>query len=245
MIRPRARVGHVPVVRRRRGLVSGLLVALTLALSGCGSEAEAETDGPSKATLSCREKWTDLAADVEGRNSRTNPSALASRWTTIAATVDYYATTARASDCGKTLEDQQQAMGDLSAFGTKLAPYDMELRLEKVQAAAEEYAAGPKPPTPEPSRKKKGKKKQKRVPAPPAPATIARTLKTLTAQAPVATQQQGPGWQQAAVADLADTAAVTKTLKDLAFLSSESPAYRACRSALQQIDAALNPVTTR
>lgn len=249
MLRSRARVGRTPVAVRRPGLVPALLLALLLPLTGCGSTDGDEADGadePSKAALSCREQWGDLEAEVDGRNSMTNPSALAPRWTTIAATVDYYATSARASDCGESLEAQERAMDDLSAFGTELAPYDMELRLDLVQEDAEEYAASPTPPAPEPSpkKKKKGKNKQKRTPAPPTPAAVARALKTLTAQAPVATQEQGPGWQQAAVAELADTAAVAKTIKDLAFLSSESPAYRACSLALTQIDKALNPVKT-
>ncbi|MET0997163.1 MAG: hypothetical protein ABWX73_00485, partial [Marmoricola sp.] len=142
-----------------------------------------------------------------------------------------------------TLEAQQKAMDDLTAFAAKLVPYDMERRLEEVTSDAEAYAASPRPPAPSPSPKKKGKK-QKRPPAPPAPAAIAAALKTLTAQAPVATQQQGPGWQQALVTDLADTAAVSKTVKDLAFLSSESPAYRACSVALAQIKTALSAAGT-
>jgi hypothetical protein len=245
MLRPRARVGRAPVAVRRPALVPGLLVALLLPLGGCGSAEADETDQPSAATLSCREQWSDLEAAVEGRDSSSHPSALASRWTTILATVDYYATSARASDCGRTVSAQEKAMDDLAAFGTRLAPYDVELRLEQVQQDAGEYAAGPTPPAPEPGAEKKGRKRQKRTPAPPTPDAVAQSLKTLTAQAPVASQEQGPGWQQAAVADLADTAATAKTVKDLAFLSSESPAYRACSLALAQIGAALNPVTTR
>ena len=57
----------------------GLLVALLLPLTGCGSTDDDQAAGPSKAALSCREEWADLEATVDGRNSRTNPSALASR----------------------------------------------------------------------------------------------------------------------------------------------------------------------
>lgn len=245
MLRPRARVGRAPAVVPLRVRLPVLLIVLLLPLTACGSTQEEEPDEPSKAALSCREEWRDVEADIEARDSLTNPSALAARWNTIAATADYYATSANPTDCGTTLEAQEKAMDDLTGFGTKLAPYDMELRLDLVQEDAEEYATGPTPPAPEPSLRKKGKKKQKRTPAPPTPAAVAQALKTLTAQAPVATQEQGPGWQQAAVADLADTAAVAKTVKDLAFLSSESPAYRACSLALTQIGAALNPVKTR
>ena len=41
--------------------------------------------------------------------------------------------------------------------------------------------------------------------------------------------------------DLSDAAAIAKALKDLAFLSSESAAYRACAAALAQIRMALAP----
>ncbi len=245
MLLPRARVGSAPTVVPLRGLVPGLLIALLLPLTACGSSSgEDEAAEPSKKALSCREEWRDLETDIDERVSKTNPSALAARWNTIAATLTYYATSASASDCGETLKAQEKAMEDLSTFGTKLAPYDMELRHEEVSSEAEAYAAGPAPPAPSPSPRKKGTK-PKRTPAPPTPAEIAAAMKTLTAQAPMATQQQLPGWQQAAVADLADTAAVAKTVKDLIFLSSESPAYRACMVSLAQIEKALDPVTTR
>ncbi len=55
----------------------------------------------------------------------------------------------------------------------------------------------------------------------------------------MATQQQGPGWEQASVVDLSDTAATAKTVKDLGFLSTESSAWRACKVALATIAAAL------
>jgi hypothetical protein len=238
MLRPRARMGRAPAVVRRHGMVLGPLLALLLPLAGCGSADEQKSDEPSKAALSCRDEWHDLEAALGGRNSMTNPSALSPRWNTIAATVDYYATSASADDCGATVEAQQTAMDDLTSFATKLAPYDMELRLDEVKSDAGAYAAGPRLPAPKPSPTKKGKK-EKRPLAPPTPAVVAAALTTLTAQAPVATAQQGPGWQQALVADLGDTAAVAKTVKDLAFLSTESAAYRACTVALAQIRTAL------
>ena len=64
-------------------------------------------------------------------------------------------------------------------------------------------------------------------------------MKSLTTQAPLATQQQGPGWTQARVVELTDAAAIAKTLKDLTFLSSESPSYRACVALFAQIKVAL------
>ena len=119
----------------------------------------------------------------------------------------------------------------------------MELQLEQVRDQAEAYAAGPRPPRPTPSPAPKGKKKQnkkpKQLPLPPKPSSIADAVKKLVAQAPKATEQQGPGWQQARVVELSDKKAVAKTVKDLAFLSSESAAYRACRTALAEIRVAL------
>ena len=119
----------------------------------------------------------------------------------------------------------------------KLAPYDMELRLATVRDDAMAYAAAPRPPRPAPSPGKKGRKV--RQPLPPRPADVSAALTTLTQQAPLATQQQGPAWQQAHVVELSDSAAVLKTVKDLAFLSTESAAYRQCTKALATIRTAL------
>jgi hypothetical protein len=223
------------------GLVAASVLALVLGLAGCGGGSDG-TDGPSAKAVSCRKEWTALQVIVDDRNTRTNPSALAARWNSIAATLDYYGAAATAKDCGSALSDQRKAMDALSAFGSRLAAYDMELRLERVQADAEAYAGGQRTPSPAPSPSAAPKKgtKAKKPPAPPKPAAVAVALKTLAQQAPVATQQQGPGWQQADVTELSDAAAVTKAVADLAFLSSESQAYRACTAALTVINAALS-----
>jgi hypothetical protein len=220
-----------------------------LLLAGCGSTATKD-DQPSKAVQACRGEWKDLGDQVRGNDSKTNPSALAARWNAVVATIDYYASSAKASGCDEAIAHQKEAITALEAFSTKLAPYDMPLRLEQVREDAETYAAGPRPsPSPSPSptpshapkskKQKKPAKKQKGPPPPPAPSTIADAVRTLIAQSPRATEQQGPGWQQARVVELSDDAAVAKSVKDLAFLSTESPAYRACRAALAQIRLAL------
>ena len=247
MLRPRARVGHAPSVqcshrllpRLGRGLASGLVLGVLLATAGCGSDdSEKDADEPSKAALDCREEWKDLKADVDGEESKTNPSALAPRWNSIGAAVEHYVTSAKADDCGKTIDDEKKAMDALAAFVTKLKPYDMELRLKLVKEDAEEYAAGPRPPAPKPSPAKKGKK-AKKEPRPPKPADVKAALATLTKQAPLATDQQAPAWQQARAVDLDDAAAVKKAVKDLAFISSESKAYRSATAALAEIRPAL------
>ena len=243
MLSPRAQVDPVPVVVPNvvvplRGLVPVLLLALLLTLAGCGSsDEEPKADKPNKDTVACREKWKALEEKVGDRASRTEPSALAPRWNSIDATISYYANGAKASDCDTAYAAQQKAMVDLIAFGAKLRPYDMELRLKLVKPGAEQYAAGPRPkPSPAPKNKKQ---KQKPTPKAPKPSDIGAALKTLTKQAPIATEQQGAGWQQARVVDLADKAAVAKTVKDLKFLSTESSAYKASKTALAEIRTAL------
>ena len=222
-----------------RGLVPGLVLGMLLASAGCGSDdSEKKADGPSKAALDCQAEWKELKSDVDGEESKTNPSALAPRWNSIGAAAEHYATSAKADDCGKTLDDEKKAMDALAAFVTRLKPYDMELRLELVKDDAEKYAAGPRPPAPKPSPAKKGKK-PKKEPRPPKPADIKAALATLTKQAPLATDQQAPAWQQARAVELEDAAAVKKAIKDLAFISSESKAYRSATAALAEIRPAL------
>jgi hypothetical protein len=217
-------------------------VALVLLVGGCGSD-EAKADAPSKATTACRGQWKDLGQQVRGNDQKTNPSALAERWNTVVVTIDYYASSAKASGCDAAIDREKSAISALTTFGAKLAPYDMELRLAEIRDAAEKYAAGPTPsPSPTPSPKNKDKKKQKKPkapPAPPTPAQVRAALTSCTTQAPLATQQQRPGWQQAQVIELTDAAAVTKAVKDLAFLSSESPAWRSCAASLALVKRAL------
>jgi hypothetical protein len=230
---PRARTGSV-----------ALGATLVLLLAGCGS-TEGKDTGPDQATTTCRGHWKDLGEQVRGNDEKTNPSALAERWNTITAAIDYYASSARASGCEAAISDQKDAISRLTAFETRLAPYDMELRLQGVRDAATTYAASPAPsPSPTPQNKKqqdknKADKKGKQPPAPPTPAQVGAALKSCTTQAPVATQQQGPGWEQARVIELTDPAAVTKAVKDLAFLSTQSAAYRSCAASLALIKTAL------
>jgi hypothetical protein len=224
--------------RARAGLTVPVLplLGLLLVLAGCGSSSNDDgTPAPSKAAAACREKWKALAGDVKDRDRADTPSTLPQRWTTVAATIDYYATSATKDDCAATLASEKKAIAALSAFGARVAPYDMELRLEKVRSAAQTYASST--PTPAPKAKKGKNKKQ---PAqPPKPAAVKAALATLTKQAPVATKEQGPAWQQASVIELTDKAAVAKALKDLKFLSGESAGYRASMAALAQIKLAL------
>ncbi len=219
--------------------MAGVALVLLIGLAGCGSDDEpAKSDEPSKAALDCREEWNDLGGQIADKDERTNPSALAPRWGSISAAVEHYRNAAEESDCGETLDSEKAAIAALTSFSGKLARFDMELRLAQVRDEAARYAKSPRPPAPKASTGKKGKK-QKRPPRPPKPSEVAAALKTLTRQAPLATEQQGPGWQQAQAIDLSDKKAVKKAVKDLDFLSEESKAYRASSSALATIRKAL------
>ena len=197
-----------------------------------------EATGPDAATVDCRKQWRDLGEEVVGNESLNQPSSLASRWRNVSATLDYYAVSAKSTDCGNALARQRGAIRALEFLSARLQPYDMELQLGVVQGPAQTYASNPRPPRPSPSPAKKGKKPAQQ-PRPPKPADIAAALRTLTKQAPLATEQQRPGWQQAEVVELSDDAAVKKTLKDLKFLSAESKAFAASTKALKTIRAAL------
>lgn len=224
---PRARIPH-----------AALGMALALVLLACGGTTPGE-DEPSEAAQACRDSWKKLESTAEAKADQTHPSALAARWTSVAATIDYYVTSAPAKGCNAAIERQEDAITALEGLSTKLAAYDVELQFAKVRDDAEEYAGGPRP-SPGPSASASPEKKGAVLPPlPPTPELIAASVRTLVAQAPAATEQQGPGWQQARVVELTDDAAVAKTVKDLAFLSSQSPAWRACTAALARIDAAL------
>lgn len=241
---PPAPAGRLASPSSRLQLVPAIVLLLLVALSGCGSESSPDSTGdrPSEDAVACRAQWRTIEREVDDRDSASNPSALRQRWNSIVATSRHYVTAGKASDCGSTLAAEKEAIAALTAFSAKLAAYDMELRRDRVTAAAEQYAAAPRPPAPSPSPAKKGKK-AKKVPRPPKPADVATALRTLVEQAPVATAQQAPAWRQARVTDPSDAAAVAKAVKDLAFLSSESSAYRACSAALALINEAVAPKT--
>ena len=138
------------------------MLGVLLATAGCGSDdSEKEADEPSKADLGLPGRVEGPEADVDGEESKTNPSALAPRWNSIGATVEHYATSAKAADCGKTIDDAEEGDGRADRLRTRLKPYDMELRLELVKEDAEEYAAGPRPPAPKPSPARRARRRRR------------------------------------------------------------------------------------
>ena len=223
------------MVRPSRRALAGL-VLVTLALPGltaCGGASTDATASPSKAATDCRQQWKKLGQDIAPEAKLTNPSALPQRWNTVAATIDYYSTSATGKSCGDQIAEQEKAIAALEAWSAQLTGFDMQAQLALVDTAATSYAAGPWPPAP---KKVKGHKRQ---PRPPKPSLVGAALTTLTSQAPVATQQQAPGWQQASVIDLGDAAATAKAKKDLQFLSTQSSGWIASQSALATIRTAL------
>ncbi len=230
----------------RGRLVAGVVVALALAAgAACGGSAQDshEQAAPSNAAKACRAQWAQLGHDIAPQAALTQPSALPERWNSVAATVDYYRTTASATDCKDRIDAQEKAIAELKAFSARLTGFDMQAQLALVQDAASTYAAGPWPPAPSPTatpgKKTKHQKKQPKPQRPPRPALVAAALTSLKAQAPVATQQQDPAWVQASVVNLDDTAAVAKAIKDLQFLSTQSSGWVASQVDLATIRAAL------
>lgn len=218
---------------RRAALLAPAMVLLA-GLVGCGQEAPEPRAAPTpdRAAVECRAEWRELGEELAGSDGETLPSALAPRWTNLLATVDYYTATAEKEDCESTLTEQRSAVTALRAFSVSLQRWDAEYQLERVEGPALTYSSGPRPPAPT------GKgRDQARAPK---PAEVARALTLLRTQAPLATQEQGPAWQQARVTDLEDPKAVAKARKDLAFLSEESAAYRKARTALTLIQRALD-----
>jgi hypothetical protein len=160
-----------------------------------------------------------------------NPSALADRWNTIIATVDYYRTTDSAKNCQSTIENQLKAVTSLRQFSEKLRPYDMAYQLAQVRAAVDLYLNDELPAPVRDSNHKLVK--------PPTKAAVTSAMQTLTANAAQANTELEPGWEQTKSVDLTDVTALTTTMQDLDFLAQDSPHWRQCEEALQVLVAAI------
>jgi hypothetical protein len=216
----------------RTVLTAALTASLAVALGACGQRSDPAPNARSAHALTeCRAQWREVGDSVVGMEQDENPSALAERWNSVIATVDYYRNTDSAKDCQTRVDAQLKSVTALRQFSEKLRPYDMTYQLTQVQAAVDLYLNDP---LPAPVRGENGK----RVP-PPAKAAVSAAMQTLTANAAQANAELEPGWAQTASVDLTDEAALTKTMNDLDFLAQDSPHWRLCEQALQVLVAAV------
>ncbi len=214
---------------RRPCTVAAALLVTVGALAACGN-GSGTTTAPDSADSSCRAQWKSLADSIAGRTGDTGeqfkPSALADRWNTVAAGVQYYVTSATAKDCGDTLNNQRLSIDALIDFGTGLQAYDMEYQRDQLTGPAQAYLDGPLP------------KPKKDKPVPKKDVTAA--LKVLDGDATTASADLQPGWTEANGVDLADRNAVAKALSDLTLLGTHSAAYQACQLAVATIRKAIS-----
>jgi hypothetical protein len=219
----------------RRGTTASYAVAaaLALCLTGCGQAGNSHAPAKSaqQAVDTCRAQWKDVAESVVGMDQDDNPSALADRWTSVIATVDYYRTTDEAKDCQSRVDAQLKAVTALRQFSEKLRPYDMTYQLGQVRAAIDLYLNDP---LPGPVRNGSDK-----LTPPPRKASVTAAMATLADDAAAANAELQPGWQETTSVDLTDVAALTKTMQDLDFLAQDSPHWRRCEQALQVLVAAI------
>jgi hypothetical protein len=209
-----------------------LLAALAAGLAASGPASDpGPTASSERALAQCRSQWRDVADSVIGMDQDTNPSALADRWNSVIATVEYYRTGGTAKDCQSTIESQLKAVSALRQFSAKLRPYDMTYQLGQVRAAIDLYLNDP---LPAPVTDASGKP----VP-PPTKAAVSAAMKTLGENASEANAELEPGWAQTSSVDLTDVSALTTTMQDLDFLAQDSPHWRACEEALQVLVAAI------
>jgi hypothetical protein len=208
------------------------VAVLALALTGCGDDAGSTTKAKAERALEdCHSQWSDVGESVAGMDQDPNPSALAERWNSVIATVDYYMTSTTAKNCRANVETQLKAVTALRQFSDKLHPYDMAYQLDQVRAAVDLYLNDP---LPAPARDENHK-----LVKPPTKAAVTAAMQTLTDNAAPANAELEPGWEQTKSVDLTDVDALTRTMQDLDFLAQDSPHWRRCEEALQVLVAAI------
>jgi len=217
-------------------LATGIAVALALTLgvvvTGCGADEPAdEPTGVPQTLQECRDQWHEVGESVIGLDEDPNPSALASRWNSITATVVLYENTESAENCQANIEAQITAIDLLREFMAKLRPYDMEYQLGQVAAAVDLYLNDALPP---PTKDANGKTVQ-----PPSKKALRSAAAVLTEYSAPANAELRPSWTQLATVELTDEDAVKDTLADLDVLAQASPNWTACQEALQVIVAAI------
>jgi hypothetical protein len=233
---------------RPRVVPLGTVLALCLGaavLSGCGGgaggttgpgapAAGAGTDrttpgagGPTGPTggdadAACRAQWGGLADDLHGRDTRPDPSDLAARWAPVVAAAEHYRQAARADDCvgaGSPLAQAQDTVSRIEDLSSQLRELDIAHRAAPLTLAASVYLHGRVP------RSQHGDR-------PPSRAQVRRALAVLRAQTAASVLDMQDGWEEAGAVDLADRAAVRRTVADLRFLAGDSAPFQACVAAL-------------
>jgi hypothetical protein len=218
--------------RQPRWRVAVLALAVVLGAGSCGAQGEQGTQAKDERALTrCHAQWRDVAESVLGMDQDPNPSALATRWTSVIATVAYYEHTDTAKGCQARVDAQVKAVTSLRQLSEKLRPYDMTYQLGQVRAAIDLYLNDP---LPAPIRDDGG-----RTVKPPSKAAVSAAMKDLSDNATQANAELQPGWQQTSTVDLTDVATLTKTMQDLDFLAQDSPHWRTCEQALQVLVAAV------
>lgn len=172
-----------------------------------------------------------MASSVAGLDKDPDPSALADRWVTVVATVDYYEKTSKSAQCQSDIESQVKAISALREFSTRLQPYDMVYQAALVAPAVASYLSGPLPATIKP---KHGKPIR-----PPSKAAVTAALATITAHDAAANAYLAPAWGEMASVEITDAAAVSAKLADLNQLAHESSDWTLCNNALGVIEAAI------
>ena len=211
-------------------VAGALALAVLPVLAGCDDAEQSAGKPVPQAVKQCRAQWHEVAESVIGLDEDTDPSALASRWTTVIATVDYYETSSSEKDCQARIDSQVEAIAALRQFSERLRPYDMSYQRDRVSAAVDLYLHDPVPAD---VRAANGKKVKA-----PSHQAVQDALETLTNEAAAADAELQPGWAQLASVSLDDEAAISAALRDLDLLAQSGTHWRACQQALQVIVAA-------
>ncbi len=220
------------MVRHAAGITAALAFTLGAVVAGCGAEEpKSEPTAVPQTVQECRDQWREVGESVLGLDEDPNPSALASRWNSIAATVVLYENTESAENCQSNIETQIKAITLLREFMEKLRPYDMEFQLTQVAAAVDLYLNDE---LPAPTKDATGKTVK-----PPTKDALRTASAELTENAVAANAELQTGWAQLATVELTDEAAVRSALDDLDAFAQASPSWRACQVALQVIVAAV------
>jgi hypothetical protein len=208
-------------------VAAAVALVLTPALAGCDDTPAPAVKPLSQAVKQCQSQWHDVAESVLGLDADTDPSALATRWTSVIATVDYYETSTSANNCQQNIETQVRAITALRQFSGRLRPYDMTFQLARVSAAVDLYLHDPVPTA---ARGANGK-----LVKAPTHAAVAAALATLTDESAEANVELQPGWGQLGTVSLDDEDAVAAAIGDLDSLAQEGAHWSRCQQALQVI----------